>query len=84
MKVTQGDYFTVQEMSNILGEATNTIKQRITRLGIKPIARGSLYEKADFERIKDAPMGRPKKENPHEKKPEAKKTAAKPTKKSKK
>jgi hypothetical protein len=56
-----GDYFTVQEMSSILGESTNTNKKRILRLGIKAIVRDALYTSNDFEKIKDVIMGRPKK-----------------------
>jgi len=70
-----GDYFTVQEMSSILGESTNTIKKRILRLGIKAIVKDAIYSSDDFEKIKDVTIGRPKK-------PEASKPAkAKPAKK---
>ena len=60
----QGDYFTRQEMSDILGIPTNTIKKRILTLGIKAIIRDALYTSSDFEKIKNTAMGRPKKEKP--------------------
>jgi predicted ArsR family transcriptional regulator len=58
-----GDYFTVQEMSRILGESTNTIKKRILRLGIKATVKYALYSSSDLEKIKNVTMGRPKKES---------------------
>jgi hypothetical protein len=69
MKVTGGEYFTIQEMSSILGESTNTINKRLFRLGIKPIARDALYTKDDLEKIKDIKMGRPPKKDKTPKKP---------------
>jgi hypothetical protein len=69
-----GDYFTVQEMSNILGESTNTIKKRILRLGIKATVKNALYTSSDFENIKSITMGRPKK-------PETENKTTKPVKK---
>jgi len=59
-----GDYFTVQEISSILGESTNTIKKRILRLGIKATVRDALYTSSDLENIKNVTMGRPKKAPP--------------------
>jgi predicted ArsR family transcriptional regulator len=56
-----GDYFTVQEMSSILGESKNTVKKRILRLDIKAIVKNALYTRADFNKIKNVSMGRPKK-----------------------
>jgi len=61
MKVTGGEYFTVQEMSSILGESTNTINKRLFRLGIKPIAKDALYPVSALDAIRDVTMGRPKK-----------------------
>jgi hypothetical protein len=69
-----GDYFTVREMSNILGESTNTIKKRILRLGIKAIVKDALYTSNDMEKIKNIKMGRPKKPETKTAK-QAKKTA---------
>jgi len=34
---------------------------RLFRQGIKPLAKDALYSYTDFEKIKTAPMGRPKK-----------------------
>jgi len=81
-----GDYFTVQEMSSILGESTNTIKKRILRLGIKAIVKDAIYSSDDFEKIKDVTMGRPKKTEAEIKPAKIKpvKKAAKPQKKGKK
>ena len=60
MKVTGGEYLTVQEMSGILGESTNTITKRLFRLGIKPIAKDALYPISALDAIKNTVMGRPK------------------------
>ena len=77
MKVTGGEYFTVQEMSSILGESTNTINKRLFRLGIKPVARDALYTSSDFEKIKVAPMGRPPKKDKGKPAPEPARPKAK-------
>lgn len=78
MKVEQGEYFTVADMSKELGESLETIKKRITRLGIKPLSRDALYEKSVLDILRNTPgKGRPKKESLPEK-PEAKKSAVKP------
>ena len=61
MKVTGGDYFTLQEIAGILGEPANTIKKRILRLGIKAIAKDALYPLSALNAIRDVKMGRPKK-----------------------
>jgi hypothetical protein len=61
MKVTGGEYFTVQDMSSILGESTNTINKRLFRLGIKPISKDALYPISALDAISDIKMGRPKK-----------------------
>jgi len=72
-----GDYFTVQEMSSILGESTNTIKKRILRLGIKATVRDALYTSSDFENIKNVIMGRPKKPEAEKSKPAKKQKSKK-------
>jgi hypothetical protein len=74
MKVTGGEYFTVQDMSGILGESTNTINKRLFRLGIKPIAKDALYPSSALDAIRDVTMGRPKK-------PETENKTTKPVKK---
>jgi|TergutMp193P3_1026864.scaffolds.fasta_scaffold19581_4 hypothetical protein len=62
MRLQNGNYYTVQEMSSILGIPTNTIKKRIFRYGIKAVSKDALYSHADFETIKNAPSpGKPKK-----------------------
>jgi hypothetical protein len=63
MKVTGGEYLTVQEMSCILGESTNTINKRLFRLGIKPLAKDALYPISALDAIRDVTMGRPKNKN---------------------
>jgi len=80
MKVEQGEYFTVADMSKELNESLETIKSRIKRLGKKPLARDALYEKSVLDALRNTPgKGRPKKAP---EKPVAKKTpAAKKTKK---
>jgi predicted ArsR family transcriptional regulator len=55
------DGMTLSEMSKELNIPVNTLRQRITRLGIKPLTKEAIYSRADFERIKDVAMGRPKK-----------------------
>lgn len=62
-------------MADKLGVDINTIKQRLFRAAIKPVSTDALYEASAFEAIKDAKMGRPRKQ------PE---TKAKPAKKTKK
>ena len=71
MEVKQGTYYTVAEMANMLGIPVETLKTRLKNKGIKPLSRDALYSSSDFEIIKDAPMGRPKKAP---EKPPAKKT----------
>ena len=53
---------TLSEMSKELNIPVNTLRQRITRLGIKPLTKEALYTHSDFEKIKDVTMGRPKKD----------------------
>jgi hypothetical protein len=54
---------TPTEMSKELNLPSSTVKQRLRRAGCKPFCQEALYSKADFEKIKVAPMGRPKKES---------------------
>jgi hypothetical protein len=69
------DGMTLSEMSKGLNVPVNTLRQRITRLRIKPITKEAIYSRADFEKIRNVEMGRPKKElapepaKPREKKP---------------
>jgi predicted ArsR family transcriptional regulator len=66
----------LSEMSEELNIPVNTLRQRITRLGIKPMTKEAVYSRADFEKIKDVEMGRPKKAaEPEPAKPKAKKPA---------
>ena len=68
---------TIFEMSNKLGISSNTLKQRITRLGIKPLTKDAIYDKSVLEVLKNTPgKGRPKK-------PEITSKAAKVTKEKK-
>jgi len=62
MTVKQGEYLTVAEIAEELKEATDTIKKRLFRLGIKPLSRDALYEKSVLETLKKTPpKGRPQK-----------------------
>jgi predicted ArsR family transcriptional regulator len=52
--------WTIKEMAQKLGIPPNTIKQRVFQAGIKPITREAIYPLDTLDRIRDAPMGRPK------------------------
>jgi hypothetical protein len=69
--------WTIREIAIELGIPPNTVKQRIFQAGIKPITREAIYPPDTLDRIRDAPMGRPKA------KPEAPNKAKKPAKKGK-
>jgi hypothetical protein len=70
------DGMTLSEMSKELKVPVNTLRQRITRLGIKPLTKEAIYSRADFEKIRNVEMGRPKKAaEPEPAKPKAKKPA---------
>ena len=61
MKIEQGEYLTVLELSKMLGENTDTIKKRLFRLGIKPLSRDALYPASVVDSLRDSPpRGRPK------------------------
>jgi len=62
MKVNNKEFITVKEMSDKLKIPTNTVKQRLLRYKIKPISKDALYDVSALDAIKDAVMGRPKKE----------------------
>lgn len=49
-------------MSEKLGVSVNTLRQRITRLGIKPITQEALYTYETLNILKNIKIGRPKKE----------------------
>jgi hypothetical protein len=68
--------WTMEELAKELNIPENTVMQRIHRQKIGPIYRGSIYPPDTLDRIRDAPMGRPKA------KPEAT-SPIKPAKKSK-
>jgi hypothetical protein len=53
--------WTLEELSRKLGIPENTAQQRLHREGIEPLFRGSIYPSDTLDRIKEAPMGRPKK-----------------------
>ena len=61
MKVTGGEYFTVQDMAKCLDVTPKVINMRLFRLGIKPIAKDALYPISALDAIRDTKMGRPKK-----------------------
>ena len=53
---------TLSEMSHKLGIPVNTLRQRITRLGIKPISQEALYSDDTLDKLKQVKIGRPPKE----------------------
>jgi len=55
-------YITVKEMAESENVDSNTIKQRLYQHDIKPLSKDALYAYSDYEKIKDAVKGRPKKE----------------------
>jgi hypothetical protein len=59
MKLPDG--YTLQELADILEISKNTVSQRIHVKKIKPIAKLAIYPPDTLDRIRDAPMGRPKK-----------------------
>ena len=71
MKITGGEYFTVQDMAKSLDVTPKVVNMRLFRLGIKPIAKDALYPISALDAIRDITMGRPKKapENTAGKKP---------------
>jgi hypothetical protein len=53
--------WTMEELSKELNIPENTVMQRIHRQKIDPVYRGSIYPPDTLDRIREAPMGRPKK-----------------------
>lgn len=68
--------FTLKELADELGISEHTAHMRISRAGITPLFRGALYPLDTLDRIREAPMGRPRKDKPEE----PAKTAPKPKK----
>jgi hypothetical protein len=62
MKEIKG--LTLKEIAAILHIPENTAKVRMFRTGIEPLFRGALYPLDTPDRIREAPMGRPKKAKP--------------------
>ena len=60
---------TITEMARELNLPLETIRKRLLRTGCKPITKEAIYTRADFEKIKVAPMGRPPKKDKAPKKP---------------
>jgi hypothetical protein len=52
--------WTIKEMALKLDILPNTVKQRVFQAGIKPITREAIYPPDTLDRIREAPMGRPK------------------------
>jgi predicted ArsR family transcriptional regulator len=68
---------TITEMAKKLGITYLTAKQRLLRLGIKPVTKEALYDESALEAIRNVPgKGRPPKTKPEE----PAKTAPKPKK----
>lgn len=54
--------FTLSEISEKLGIPVNTLRQRMTRAGIKPITKEAIYSESAIEAIRVVnPVGWPKK-----------------------
>jgi SOS-response transcriptional repressor LexA len=53
--------WTIRELSEELGIKENAVKQRIFKAHIKPIVREAIYPPDTIDKIREAPMGRPKK-----------------------
>jgi predicted ArsR family transcriptional regulator len=66
---------TLSEISKKLKVPVNTLRQRMTRLGIKPLTQEAIYAYEVIEILKGVTMGRPKKPTPETKGKPAKKTA---------
>ena len=66
---------TLSEISEKLNIPVNTLRQRMTRLGIKPITKEALYSESVLPILANIKMGRPKKAVPEPAKPKAKKPA---------
>jgi hypothetical protein len=61
MKINNAEFFTVNEMSKLLGVLPNTVKQRLFQHGIKPVSKEAIYESSALETIKCVKIGRPPK-----------------------
>jgi hypothetical protein len=62
MTVKEGEYLTIAEMAKILETDISTVKKRLFRAKIKPLARDALYPISALEIIKKTPSpGRPAK-----------------------
>ena len=70
--------WTVSEMSEKLNVPVNTLRQRISRLGIKPLTQEAVYDFDVLNKLRDVKRGAPKKT------PEPVKASPKSSKKSKK
>jgi hypothetical protein len=79
MKEVKG--LTLKEIVSELGIPENTVKVRLFRAGIEPLFRGALYPLDTIDKIRDAPMGRPKKPPEPESKPAPEAKPKKPPKK---
>ena len=68
---------TISEMAIELNLPLETIRKRLLRTGCKPITKEAIYTRADFEKIKVAPMGRPPKKDKGKPAPEPARPKAK-------
>jgi hypothetical protein len=53
--------YTLKELAQALSIPEHTAHMRITRKGIEPIFRGAIYPPDTLDKIREAPMGRPRK-----------------------
>jgi transcriptional regulator with XRE-family HTH domain len=58
----KADGWTLKELAAELGIPEHTAQMRITRANIEPMFRGSIYRPDTLDKIKEAPMGRPRKQ----------------------
>jgi len=64
---------TPSEMAEKLGIPVNTLRKRITRLGIKPLSQEAVYDFDVLEKLRNVkPKGWPKKQPAEKAKPESK------------
>jgi len=65
--------YTITEMAEMLKINPESVSKRLQRKGIKPMCREVLYDKSDFEKIKNVkPKGWPKKQPAEKAKPDGK------------
>jgi transcriptional regulator with XRE-family HTH domain len=54
--------WSLEELAKEIGISEGTVQTRIHRANIEPLFRGSIYPPDTLDKIREAPMGRPKKQ----------------------